>query len=156
VATAERAADLAQQAMTKANYAENALIAIYASSSWRMTAPVRWIGNQRRLLRERGVVGRTRDLLKKCCRPLLALAIGFFDARPDLRARHSGVAGKAKLYDRLRSAYLRISSDEDFATTMPTTDSPYAPTLTSTMPTPQAQQIHHELKSAIEKNRKES
>lgn len=154
-ATADRAADLAQQAMTKAIYAENALNAIYASTSWRMTAPVRWIGNQRRLLRERGVVGRIRDLIKKCCRPFLALAISFFDARPDLRARHSGVAGKAKLYDRLRSLYLRISSDDDSAMTMPTTDSPYAPTLTATMPTPHAQQLHHELKSAIEKSRTE-
>ena len=149
-AAAERAANLAEQAMAKANYAENALIAIYASTSWRMTAPVRWFGNQVRLIRERGLRGRMRDLAKKICRPFLVLAISFFDTRPDLRARHSGVAGKVKLYDRLRALYLRISTDEDSSTDIQSTDSPYAPTLTSTMPTQQAQHIHHELKSAIE------
>ena len=148
-ATAERAANLAEQAMAKANYAENALNAIYVSTSWRMTAPVRWFGNQVRLIRERGLRGRVRDLAKKICRPFLALAISFFDARPDLRARHSGVAGKVKLYDRLRALYLRISSDESSAVDIQATDSPYAPVLTSTMPTQSAQHIHHELKSAI-------
>lgn len=141
--------ELAEQAMAKAIYAENALNAIYASSSWRITRPVRWLGDQRRLLRERGAVGRVRDLVKKCCRPVLAAAIGYFDARPDLRARHSGVAGKAKLYDRLRALYLRISTDESNSVDLQVTDSPYAPVLTSTMPTAHAQHIHHELKTAI-------
>jgi O-antigen chain-terminating methyltransferase len=145
----KQVSELAEQAMAKAIYAENALNAIYASSSWHITRPVRWLGDQRRLLRERGVLGRIRDLIKKCCRPFLTAAIGFFDARPDLRARHSGVAGKVKLYDRLRALYLRMSSDEDSSLDIQVTDSPYAPVLTSTMPTQSAQHIHHELKSAI-------
>jgi len=148
-ATAARAADLAQQAMDKAVYAENALNAIYASTSWRMTAPVRWVGNQRRLLRERGIVGRSRDLAKKLCRPLLSIAIHYFDARPELRARHSGVAGRRGLYDQLRSLYLRISIEDDTVESFQSTDSPYAPALTSTVPTQHAQQVHHELKAAL-------
>jgi O-antigen chain-terminating methyltransferase len=153
--TANRAADLAQQAMSKAIYAENALNAIYASSSWRMTAPVRWLGNQRRLLRERGVVGRFRDLAKKICRPLLAVGIQYFDARPELRARHSGVAGKRGLYDQLRSLYLRISIEEDTGEQLVTTDSPYAPALTTTAPTQHAQEVHHQLKAAITRGKAE-
>ena len=152
-AVADRAALLAEQAMAKAVFAENALHAIYASTSWRMTAPVRWLGNQVRLIRERGVIGRLRDFVKKICRPLLTTAIKFFDARPDLRARHSGVSGKLKFYDHLRAMYLRISIDDRSADSLPTTDSPYAPALTSTMPTPRAQQIHHDLKSAIDNKR---
>jgi SAM-dependent methyltransferase len=148
-ATAERAANLAEQAMSKAIFAENALNAIYASTSWRMTAPVRWFGNQVRLLRERGLRGRTRDLVKKMCRPVLGQVISFFDKRPDLRARHSGVAGKARLYDRLRALYLRISANENSSADIQVIDSPYAPALTSTAPTPHAQRIHHELKLAL-------
>lgn len=144
-----RISELAEQAMAKSIHAENALNAIYASSSWRLTRPVRWLGDQRRLLRERGAVGRIRDLVKKCCRPLLASAINYFDARPDLRARHSGVAGKLKLYDRLRALYLRISADENLSLDAPVSDSPYAPVLTSTLPTARAQKVHHELKVAL-------
>lgn len=149
VERANQVGELANHAMAKAIFAENALNAIYASTSWRMTAPVRWLGNQHRLIRERGIAGRARDLIKKICRPMLASTISFFDARPDLRAQFSGTGGKLKFYDRLRALYLRMSSVDDSAPDIETTDSPYAPTLTSTMPTLRAQQIHHDLKSAI-------
>jgi SAM-dependent methyltransferase len=157
LSAAERAAVLAEQAMAKAIYAENALNAIYVSTSWRITAPVRWAGTQVKLLRERGLKGRLRDLAKKVCRPLLVYAINYFDAHPDLRARYSGTAGKVKLYDYLCALYLRITVvDHLNVDVVEITDSPYSPyspVLISTKPTPLAQHIHHELKAALVKKR---
>lgn len=150
---ARQAADLAHQAMVKAVYAENALDAIYASTSWRVTAPLRWVGDQRRLLRERGVAGRCRDLAKKIARPLLAAGIAYFDARPDLRARHSGVAGTKGLYDRMRALSLRISLEQETAAVAPSSDSPYAPVLTSTAPSPHARQVLEALRAAVARDK---
>ena len=153
-AAADRAAALAEQAMSKAIFAENALNAIYASTSWRITAPVRWAGKQVKLLRERGLTGRLRDLAKKICKPLLFHVINYFDRHPDLRARHTGVSGKVMLYDYLRALYLLISdADQTNVDAYEVTDSPYSPVLTSTRPTPSAQHIHHELKVALAKKR---
>ena len=153
-AAAERAGVLAEQAMDKAIFAENALNAIYVSTSWRITAPVRWAGKQVKLLRERGLIGRFRDLAKKVCKPLLIYVINYFDAHPDLRARHSGSSGKVKLYDYLRALYLRITvADQLNVDAVEITDSPYSPALISTQPTPRAQHIHHELKVALAKKR---
>lgn len=154
---AERAAVLAEQAMNKAIFAENALNAIYLSTSWRITAPVRWAGNQVKLLRERGLMGRFRDLAKKVCKPLLICAINYFDAHPNLRAKHSGASSKLKIYDNLRALYLSITFvdnlNADTAEVTDSPESPYLPVLICTRPTPLAQHIHHELKTALVKKR---
>jgi O-antigen chain-terminating methyltransferase len=149
----QQTADLAQQAMTKAVYAEAALDAIYASSSWRVTRPLRWLGDQVSLLRRDGVMGRVKALIKKALRPILALAISFFDARPDLRARHSGVGGKKGLYDKLSSMYLRISPEEGASSSLQSGDSPYAPILTMTESTPHARQVYVDMIAELEKNK---
>jgi O-antigen chain-terminating methyltransferase len=149
----QQTADLAQQAMTKAVYAEAALDAIYASSSWRVTRPLRWLGDQVSLLRRDGVMGRVKALIKKALRPILALAISFFDARPDLRARYSGVGGKKGLYDKLGSMYLRISPEEGAYSSLQSDDSPYAPILTMTESTPHARQVYVDMIAELEKNK---
>jgi len=149
----QQTADLAQQAMTKAVYAEAALDAIYASSSWRVTRPLRWLGDQVSLLRRDGVMGRLKALIKKVFRPILAVAISYFDARPSLRARHSGVGGKKGLYDKLSSLYLRISPEEGSASSLQSGDSPYAPILTMTQSTPHAQQVYEDMIAELEKNK---
>lgn len=148
-AATRQAGDLAHQAMVKAVFAENALTAIYASTSWRVTAPLRWLGEQRRLLRERGVAGRLRDLAKCIARPLLAAGIAYFDARPDLRARHSGAGGAKGLYDRMRALSLRIAVDQEATGFTPSAESPYAPVLTATAPTPHALQVLEALRAAL-------
>ncbi len=149
----QQTADLAQQAMTKAVYAEAALDAIYASSSWRVTRPLRWLGDQVALLRRDGVMGRLKALIKKAFRPVLAMLISFFDARPTLRARHSGVGGKKGLYDKLSSLYLRISPEEGSSSSLDSGDSPYAPILTMTKSTPHAQRVYEEMIAELEKNK---
>lgn len=145
--------DLAQQAMTKAVYAEAALDAIYASTSWRVTRPLRWVGHQIVLLRRDGVLGRLKALIKKILRPILAMAISYFDAHPTLRARHSGVSGKKGFYDKLSSLYLRISPEEGSSSSLQSSDSPYAPVLTMTKSTPHAQQVYENMIAELEKNK---
>ena len=113
------------------------------------------MGDQRKLLRERGLSGRLRDLGKKIARPILARGIAYFDARPALRARHSGVGGKARLYDHLRNAYLRIAIDDrptSGSDTMVSQDSGYAPELTCTQPGLHAKAIYAELKAALDQS----
>jgi O-antigen chain-terminating methyltransferase len=53
------------EAALAAKRAEEALVAIYTSSSWRMTLPVRWMGHQRSLLREHGLLARLKSMLNK-------------------------------------------------------------------------------------------
>lgn len=152
MATAMQAMSKADHATSRAEFAENALHAIYHSTSWNVTAPLRWVGDQRKLMRERGLSGRLRDLGKKIARPILARGIAYFDARPALRARHSGVGGKARLYDQLRNAYLRIAIDDrpiSDSDTMVSEDSGYAPELTCTQPSSRAKAIYAELKASL-------
>ena len=149
----QQTADLAQQAMTKAVYAEAALVAIYASRSWRVTKPLRWVGQQASLLRRDGVSVRVRALIKKALRHILVAAISFFDARPNLRARHSGIGGKKGVYDKLSALYLRISSDEGSSRSWPSGDAPYAPILTTTQATPHAQHVYENMIAELEKNK---
>ena len=155
-ARADIAIARADNATARAQFAEDALNAIYHSTSWNVTAPLRWVGHQHKLLRERGVSGRLRDLCKKIARPILARGIAYFDARPALRARHSGVGGKVRLYDRLRNTYLRIAIDDRAPSatsdTMVSEDSGYAPELTCTQPGAHAKAIYTELKSALEQS----
>ena len=146
----QQTVDLAQQALAKSVHA---LDAIYASSSWRVTRPLRWFGQQVTLVRRDGVMGRVKALIKKALRPILAAAISFFDARPSLRARHSGVGGKKGLYDKLSSMYLRISPEEGSSNSLQSGDSPYAPTLTMTESTPHARQVYADMIAELEKSK---
>lgn len=146
----QQTVDLAQQALAKSVHA---LDAIYVSSSWRVTRPLRWFGQQVTLVRRDGVMGRLKALIKKALRPTLAVAISFFDARPSLRARHSGVGGKKGLYDKLSSLYLRISSEEGSSSSLQLGDSPYAPILTMTESTSHAQQVYADMIAELEKSK---
>jgi O-antigen chain-terminating methyltransferase len=146
----QQTVDLAQQALTKSVHA---LDAIYASSSWRVTRPLRWFGQQVTLVRRDGVMGRVKALIKKALRPTLAVAISFFDARPSLRARHSGVGGKKGLYDKLSSLYLRISPEEGSSSSLQLGDSPHAPILTMIESTPHAKQVYADMIAELEKSK---
>jgi hypothetical protein len=98
-------------------------------------------------------VGRLKALVKKSFRPVLASAISFFDARPSLRARHSGVGGKKGVYDKLSSLYLRISPEEGSFRSLHSGDSPYAPILTMTQSTPHARQVYEDMIAELKKNK---
>jgi FkbM family methyltransferase len=85
-AKAKEAEEKAMRAECKAQKAEQAealtqLHAVYASNSWRITAPLRWGGNQYRLLRQNGLKNR----LTAACRKTLLKFIAFISSRPALR-----------------------------------------------------------------------
>ena len=65
----ERRADAA---FSMAQHAEQALASIYTSTSWRITTPIRWMGQQRRLLKEQGVLVRAKALVKKIFRLVIS------------------------------------------------------------------------------------
>jgi SAM-dependent methyltransferase len=76
-AKAKRAEAKAQQAEAKAQQAENdsqqfltQLHAVYGSTSWRITAPLRWLYGQARLLRQEGLKVRIKAFIKKVLRKI--------------------------------------------------------------------------------------
>lgn len=144
---------VAQEALSKAQFAESALNEIHQSLFWRLTKPVRWMEHQYRLIRKKGLTSRANDFLKKLLRPFVSVGIGFFNARPKLRAKFSGTGGKKGLYDHLRSLYLRVSFNAESDLNEQVEDSPYAPILLMTDPTPSAGRVCEALKSAIEQNK---
>jgi len=118
----------------------------------KFTAPWRWLSWQRQLLRENGVLSRLKHLLKKLIRLASFKAVNYFDARPDLRAKHSGVNGNKGLYDFCRSVYLRMAIDPIAASRSLSIDSPYAPELTLTETTQHAAEVYKSLKAAMKQS----
>lgn len=71
-----------EDAMLAAQKAEQALVAIYKSQSWRLTAPFRWANHQLRLLKEHGVSIRVKLLIKKLLKPFFRLSVRFLRSHP--------------------------------------------------------------------------
>ncbi len=56
---------MARQALQTSQKAEQALVEIYSSHLWKLTAPLRWVSHQQKLAKEHGVASRVKSLLKK-------------------------------------------------------------------------------------------
>ena len=82
---------------------------VYASRSWRITGPLRWLNLQAKLLRQHGVRARTTAMLKKLSRLFLAHGILYVNNRPRLRSYCIRIAQKTGLYPFLRSLYHDLS-----------------------------------------------
>jgi O-antigen chain-terminating methyltransferase len=106
---------LSRQALLSADEAKQALIAIYSSKSWQLTAPLRWANHQLHLLREHGVTTRLKSFVKKALRPFVRLLVKFLRLNPRafrcaqsiLRAMHAHA-----ILERLR---LRVSGTDEAA-----------------------------------------
>lgn len=137
---AQQAEEKARQAEAASNEALKQLNAVYASTSWRITAPLRWISFQFRLLHQNGPISRIKAVTKKVLLRLMAFATG----KPQLKRFATACARRLGLTNRLRQLYLGAHSS---------TGNPYhkqaIPHELSNL-TPRAREIYQQLKQAIE------
>ncbi|WP_176456637.1 FkbM family methyltransferase [Bordetella genomosp. 4] len=84
---------------------EARLADMFYSTSWRVTAPLRWLGIQRTRLQEQGLKSRLRRGAVQAAR----LGIRFVRARPGLRSALARLAHKTGLYGPLFRLYSRMS-----------------------------------------------
>jgi O-antigen chain-terminating methyltransferase len=92
-AKAEHAELKADQAQARADQANLQLKAVYASKSWRVSMPLRWVSFQFRLLQERGATRRTKDLAKKTLLSVIVLV----EANPRLKSVYVALEKKLGL-----------------------------------------------------------
>ena len=78
------------------------------SRSWRITAPLRWLGNQMRLVREHGVKTRTKAAIKK----VLVKTMTWVNKYPQLKSWSIFVVRKLGLEPRLRRMYFSRAGNQ--------------------------------------------
>ena len=135
-AKAQSAEAKAQSAEAKAQSAEAALNVIYASRSWKMTAPYRFVGD---------VVKNSKQHLKQSLKPCTARCVSFVIRHPELKnAAVSTLCRFPKIKSRLRRfyhGYYLQQSRDNMAKQV------------NTLPlTPHAQKIYNELKRELERS----
>jgi O-antigen chain-terminating methyltransferase len=133
---AEQADVKADQAQVKAEQAMMLLHATYASTSWRVTAPLRWLSNLRRLWPEIGLKDRAKDFTEK----ILQHIIAFVKARPRLKRLTVLISKKLGLHYRPIHTQSIFASDFGVQTNK------------VVRLTPHAQRIYSDLKVAIEQH----
>lgn len=145
----------ADQAQAKAEQAEvvstNHIIQlhdVYKSTSWRITAPLRWPKHQVRLLRQYGCKTRFKAFVKKATRKSAL----FVSCRPRLKHLVIKVAHKTGLYTRLRQSLRGIDRNAVFAS--PAVGSNVSRELSHL--TLAASRIYSDLKAAVEERQQET
>ncbi len=118
---------------------------IYASRSWRLTAPLRWCGRQARLARQQGFPRRFKAFVKKVVRCLITYGAAFLGMRPGLKLHCASLARRLGFYGPLLRFCSRCCGGQKFK---------YSPRLTPDQMTPRARAIYAELKAAIGQRRK--
>jgi len=88
---------------------ENQLAAVYASTSWRLTRPLRWLVFQIRLARQLGFTVRLKTFGKKVLGVSLRKISLFFSARPVLRSKCVDLLKIVGIYDRARHLFNHLS-----------------------------------------------
>lgn len=145
-----------QQAAAQAQQALQTIEAVYASTSWKVTMPLRWLGAQARHLKREGLAARTEALMKKLARSLLRGSTRYIDSRPGLRMRIVGLAHRFGIYQKLRVFYSRLSANKqsqlpDICTVVQSIQSDED---AFSHLTPRARQIYDQLKTMVEKKNK--
>ena len=161
-ATSQQAIERAAQSEATSRQTEKALNAIYASRSWRITAPLRWVGNVVRWF-VRGSfawltfapMSRPRRVVRKACIHLKL----FVSARPHLKAfTLRWLSLFPALKERLKRVGSQSQPDLHPFQQAAACVSPAGVTVTIEGPeqlSPRARRIYNDLKAAIEQRRKE-
>lgn len=140
----------AQEAEIKTQEAQARLTSVFASTSWRITKPLRFLSKvQRRLLRE------PKQITEVAMLQVIATSIRFFTARPHLkRALLTKIRRHPRLEQRLRLFFAArgLASTGDAQIAIRWNRAHTLPIELKQL-TPRARQIYADLKVAVEKNR---
>lgn len=142
----------AQQAQAALDVHLTQLHAVYASTSWRITAPLRWPIHQWLLLRQHGPKSRAKALTKQVLRKLLPAVV----ARPRLFSWAKHLTNTLGLTERLKPFVRSVFKmhSHPLVTSAPSSEviRKEASFLLNASPhlTPRARQIYTDLKTAIE------
>ena len=111
----EKAEAKAQQAEAKAQQAESigqhyaaTLNAVYASKSWQLTAPLRWVFGQARRLKIEGLKSRIKDFAKKALRKINHELL----LRPSMRLKLIGVSRRLGIHAALKTHFRKAHSQK--------------------------------------------
>lgn len=151
----ERATYLAAEAeriQQHMHQVDMALQAIHQSRSWRITSPLRWLGQWAKQLRD-GVRGiRSGANFKAAGQSLLRRGVSFMVSRPALRLKVVRWASRLGLHQTLRALYWRSSGAVHGHSNVPP-EVPMSAGGASAM-TPRTRRIHADLVSAMERHNK--
>jgi O-antigen chain-terminating methyltransferase len=103
---AQEASIRAQEAVDGVGQANLVIQSIYASYSWRVTGPLRWVGSQVRKLRQEGFTARLKSLVKKVFINIPGLSSVFRDKENKTRKAMISVSRRMGMYAFLRKCYV--------------------------------------------------
>lgn len=149
-AKVQQAQEQAMQAEAKAQQAQATsavhvaqLHAVYASTSWRLTSPLRWVFGQIKQLQREGLTSRLKAFVKKALRKI----IHELQKRPKLRQIFVICSRGLGWYVFLKRVNAKVHGQQVTSNSFVTTQLPVAMNLEK-LP-PRARQIYDELKQAI-------
>lgn len=143
-------------AEARAHQAEAAIHEIHGSHSWRVTAPLRWAGQQAQLVRRHGPAHRGGAVMRKIVPPLARRGAAFLEARPGLRLRAAALLRRLGLHGVLKSLYLRFASGRGPGVAAEAAARRAAARAGLEELTPRARQIRRRLGAAMNHQRKEA
>ncbi|VVO29657.1 hypothetical protein PS712_04909 [Pseudomonas fluorescens] len=100
---------ISEETLRKSVEAE--LAAVYASKSWYLTKPLRWVVSQVHLVRKHGLMIRLKSFVKSMLGFLLRRVSLFFSARPALRSKCIGILKAIGIYGGVRDVVFRLSKN---------------------------------------------